>query len=92
VDVLDEVLEGWENTPGYGKYVVDMLDWHGKRSMAIATVADDYVAQHGRPDAGLEVEVRRKITANPAFDPPEEYLCRHMFGTPHLSGSQGPCK
>jgi hypothetical protein len=92
VDVLDEVLKGWENTPGYGKYVVDVLDWHAKRAKAIATVADAYVAQHGRPDAGLEVEVRHKITANPAFDPPEEYACRHMFGTPHLYGSQGPCK
>jgi hypothetical protein len=64
VDVLDTVLKGWENTPGYGKYALNVMDWHVKRSIAIATVADDYVAQHGRPDAGLEVEVRRKITAN----------------------------
>jgi hypothetical protein len=92
VDVLDEVLNGWENTPDYGKYAVNVMDWQGKRAVAIATVAHDYVAKHGRPDAGLDYEVQRKITANRAFDPPKEYLCRHMFGTPHLSGSQGPCK
>src|ERR1700747_1489616 len=46
-DCLDEVLEGWENTPGYGKYVIDVMDWHVKRGMAIATLADDYAAQHG---------------------------------------------
>lgn len=92
VDVLDEVLQGWENTPDYGKYVLKMLEWHTKRTIAIGDVADDYVAKHGRPDAGLDIEVRRKITANRAFDPPEEYTCRHMFGTQHLSGSQGPCK
>jgi hypothetical protein len=92
LDVLDEVLQGWENTPDYGRYVVKMLDWHTKRTIAIGDAADDYVMKHGRPDAGLDIEVRRKITANPAFDPPEEYTCRHMFGTPHVSGSQGPCK
>jgi hypothetical protein len=92
VDVLDEVLNSWENTPGYAKYVVNVLDWHGKRAVAMADAANEYVAKHGRPDAGLEPEVQRKISANRAFDPPEEYLCRHMFGTPHLSGSQGPCK
>jgi hypothetical protein len=92
VDVLDEILEGWENTPGYGKYVMDVLVWHIKMSTAIATMADNYVAQHGRPDAGLEAELRRRITTDPAFYPPEEYSCRHLFGTPHLNGSQGPCK
>jgi hypothetical protein len=90
--VLDEVLTGWENTPSYGKYTVDMLEWHGKIVTAIADAANEYVAKHGRPDAGLEPEVQRKVSANPALNPPEEYLCRHMFGTPHLSGSQGPCK
>ena len=49
----------WENTPGYGKYVIDVLDWHTKRAMAIGNLADDYAAQHGRLDAGFEVEVRR---------------------------------
>jgi hypothetical protein len=92
LDVLDEVLKGWESTPDYGKYAVNMLDWQGKLAVAISTVADDYVTKHGRPDAGLEIELRRKISANRAFDPPEEYLCRHMFGTPHVSGSQGACK
>jgi hypothetical protein len=92
VDVLDEVLEGWENTPGYGKYVLNVLDWNIKMSMAIANVADDYVAQHGHLDAGFDGELRRRITANPAFFPPDEYSCRHLFGTPHLHGSQGPCK
>ena len=91
-DVLDEVLEGWENTPGYGKYALDVLDWNVKMSLALATVADNYAAQHGGLDDGFLGEVRRRISTNPAFYPPEEYLCRHMFGTPHLSGSQGPCK
>jgi hypothetical protein len=91
-DVLDEVLEGWENTPDYGKYAIDMMDWNIKLTTAIANLADDYVAQHGHLDEGFDGELRRRITANPAFYPPEEYSCRHMFGTPHMSGSQGPCK
>ena len=92
VDVLDEVLKGWENTPGYAKYVADVLNWHAKRAIALGKLTDDYVAKHGRLDAGFDSEVRRSITANRYFDPPEEYTCRHMFGAPHLDGSKGPCK
>ena len=92
VDVLDEVLKGWENNPDYGKYAVAVLDWHAKRAIAIVNLADDYVAQHGGLDAGFDRELRRRIIANRSFNPPEEYTCRHMFGTSHLSGSRGPCK
>jgi hypothetical protein len=93
VDVLDEVLKGWENTPDYGRYAVGVMEWHTKLSEAITDLADDYAAQHGdHLDAGFEGEVRRRILANPAFAPPQEYTCRHIFGTPHLNGSKGPCK
>jgi hypothetical protein len=93
VDVLDEVLQGWENTPSYGKYALNVLEWQAKRSIAFANMADDYAVKHGGSlDAGFDAELRRRITADPAFNPPEEYSCRHLFGTPHLNGSQGPCK
>jgi hypothetical protein len=92
VDVLDEVLERWENTPDYGRYAVNVMDWQAKMAVAIRDMADDYVIRHSHLDAGFDKELNRRISADPAFRPPEEYLCRHMFGTLHLNGSQGPCK
>ena len=93
VDVLDEVLERWENTPVYGKYAVGVMKWQTKMSMAIANMADNYVAEHGRLDSRFDIELRRRMAADPTFQPPKEYLCRHMFGTPHLYGSRGDfCK
>jgi len=92
VDVLDEVLANWENTPDYGRYAVDMMEWQGELRVAIAKMADDYVRRHGHPDVGMMQEIRRKTTG-PAFYPPKEYTCRHLFGVLHLYGAQGDhCK
>jgi hypothetical protein len=89
VEVLDEVLEHWENTPAYGKYAAEIMDWHAKRSMAIGKMANDYVVRHGRLDPGFDNELLRRSEADPAFHPPKEYSCRHMFGTPHMFGAAG---
>jgi hypothetical protein len=94
VEVLDEVLERWENTPGYGKYAVEVMDWHSQMATAIGEMASNYAVRHGGSlDAGFDAELLRRMAADPAFHPPKEYTCRHMFGTPHLYGSQGDfCK
>jgi len=92
VDVLDNVLKDWENTPDYGSYAVTMMEWQAKLVKSIAEMAHDYVARHGHLDVGFDGELHRRM-ADPAFQPPKEYLCRHMFGSPHLYGSQGDiCK
>jgi len=93
VEVLDEVLERWENAPGYGKYAVEVMDWHSKLAIAIGEMANNYVSRHGHLDAGFDNELLRRMAADPAFHPPTEYTCRHMCGTPHLYGAQGDfCK
>jgi hypothetical protein len=92
-DVLDEVLQGWENTPEYGKYALGVMEWQGDLSITIGNMMYDYERRHGgRLDEGFEKEVLNRTATDSAFSPPAEYTCRHLFGTPHLSGSQGPCK
>jgi hypothetical protein len=90
---LDEVSASWENTPVYGTYAVKMLDWNGKLAVAIAEMANNYVARHGRLDPGFDNELLRRQVTDPVFQPPKEYTCRHMFGTPQLYGAGGDlCK
>jgi hypothetical protein len=50
VDVLDEVLKGWENTPGCGKYALNVMDWHVKRSAGSITPA----LEQPRPISDIE--------------------------------------
>ncbi len=92
-DLLDEVLQGWENTPDYGKYALGVMEWQGNLSITIANMLYDYERRNGgRLDEGFEKEVLNRTVTDPAFSLPAEYTCRHLFGTPHLNGSQGPCK
>jgi hypothetical protein len=81
-DVLDEVLQGWENTPDYGNYALGMMKWQGHLSITIANMADDYARQHGHLGPGFDKELRNRTLTDPAFSPPAEYTCRHLFGTP----------
>jgi hypothetical protein len=78
VDVLEEVLQRWEDTLPYARYAVDVLDWQGKLSMALGDMADDYVLKHGALDAGFEKELRHRTVSDPAFQPPKEYSYRHL--------------
>ena len=39
VDVLDDVLKDWENTPDYGRYAVTMLEWQARLAATIAEMA-----------------------------------------------------
>jgi hypothetical protein len=82
VDVLDEVLRDWTDTPAYGRYAVNVMDWQNHLVMSIADMADDYTRQHGRLDPGFETELRHRIVIDPAYTPPAEYLHRHLCGVP----------
>ena len=84
IEVLEEVLQSWTDTPDCARYAVAMMDWQGNLSIAIAHMADDYVVQHGHLDAGFDGELRRRTATDPAFTPPEEYLMRHLFGVPDV--------
>jgi hypothetical protein len=82
VDVIDEVLERWENTPAYGTYALNMLKWHGDMAMAIGQMANTYVARHGALDPEFLNSVQQRMVTDQAFQPPREYTCRHLFGAP----------
>jgi hypothetical protein len=70
-----------------------MMRWQAELSIVIAEMANNYVLRHGHLDAGFENELLRRNAADPAFHPPKEYSCRHVFGTPHPYGAQGDfCK
>jgi hypothetical protein len=89
VDVLDDVLADWENTPSYGKYAVEVMEWQSNLSISIAAMANEYVIRHGALDAVFDGALTRRMASDPAFQPPAEYTCRHMFGTPHMFGAAG---
>jgi hypothetical protein len=89
VDVLDDVLANWDNTPSYGRCALDVMKWQANLSISIAGMANEYVTQHGALDAAFESALMRRQATDPAFQPPAEYTCRHIFGTPHLYGAAG---
>jgi hypothetical protein len=78
VDVLEEILEKWEDTPAYGKYAVDVLEWQNKLIIAQGDMANDYVLRHGHLDAGFTKELHQRMASDPAFQLPEEYVYRHL--------------
>jgi hypothetical protein len=82
IEVLKEVLRDWTDMPDYGRYAVDVMEWQGNLSIAIANMADDYVRQHGHLDPGFDKELRNRTGTDPAFSPPAEYLNRHLCGVP----------
>jgi hypothetical protein len=69
LDVLDEVLRDWTDTPEYGRYAVNVMVWQNHLVMTIADMADDYTRQHGALDAGFETELRHRIVSDPAYTP-----------------------
>src|SRR5713101_6026553 len=89
VDVLDDVLADWENTPSYGKYTVEVMEGQSNLSISIAAMANEYVIRHGALDAAFDGALTRRMASDPAFKPPAEYTCRHIFGTPHMFGAAG---
>jgi hypothetical protein len=50
IEVLEEVLQNWTDTPDYARYALNVLEWQGQLSIAIADMADAYVLQHGHLD------------------------------------------
>jgi hypothetical protein len=82
LDVLDEVLRDWTDTPAYASYAANVMDWQNHLGMTIADLAADYERQHGALDSGFEKELRHRIVTNPAYSPPAEYLNRHLCGVP----------
>jgi hypothetical protein len=81
LDVLDEVLRDWTDTPEYGRYAVNVMEWQNHLVITIADMSYEYKRKHGQLDEGFEKEMRDWIgTCDPVLNPPAEYLNRHLCG------------
>jgi hypothetical protein len=83
IDVLDDVLKEWKNTPDYGTYAVNTMDWQVKLGMTVAGMAYNYVARHGHLDVGFEGELQRRMIADPPFARPKN-ISAGTCSVPHV--------
>jgi hypothetical protein len=86
LDTLEEVLSGWEDTPAYARYAVSVIEWQNNLSVTVANIADDYVVRHGALDAGFSKELGNLMLNDLRFQPPAEFVMRHLKHLGELGG------